>query len=156
MTICTDVASGVFGDLLCSSGYRTYSSYRGRVAWHPLTYRTPILVEIEARQIAGTRFPLFVEILPVRDHPPELGYCDGPGYLIMSVYGSTVCDAWETVGPLDLSPWVAPGDEYVLRLHFFGDPRSRYQSPFVDCVRVRRATTAVEPGTWGFVKSIYR
>ncbi|MFQ5601564.1 MAG: hypothetical protein ACE5G2_13570, partial [Candidatus Krumholzibacteriia bacterium] len=132
-------------------------SYQGRVAWYPLRYVGPILLEVNARGGPGARFPLFVEILFVDQHPPDTGWCDGPAGVVLTAHGTTDCNAWETAGPLDLSYWIDIGDPYVVRVNFILEARSWVSSPALGCIRVRPdSTTALETPTWSVVKGLYR
>ena len=153
---CQDVSSGTLVDLGC---LREWYTYEGRIAWPALRYVGPIIIEIDARRVSVTRFPLYVEFQALKNLPPEATYCDGPGRVLMTVYGSASCDTWESSGPLDLSFWLDVGDLYVIRLVFLSDTSTRFQSPYFDCIRVSTTTAVDVPAgssTWGLVKSRYK
>lgn len=138
---CSDVQAGYFFEIFCPYQWQLFE---GRMAFDPLRYVGPIMIDVDARGAeAGSNhpLPLYVECVPVRDHPPELGYCDGVGSLILQVMGRTQCEAWETYGPIDLSHLLSPGDLYVIRLHFVTSWDGRAHSPYFRCLRVAPAAT---------------
>src|SRR5262249_12362642 len=93
---CSDVAGGLFTDFDCFQYH--YEGYRGRVAWFPLRYVGAVTLEIWARSVPGTRFPLFFEILPLQGRDPLLGYCDGPGEVLVAAQRRNDCGS-DTYGP---------------------------------------------------------
>ena len=154
---CQDISTADLLDTTCLVGPRVFELFTGRIAWWPLKYVGPISVEVNALEFAGVRFPLYIELIDVKNHPPDVGYCDGPANVIMQVNGSPTCDGWETVDPLDLSPWgLSVGDTYVIRAHFFVDGYAQFHSPYLGCIRVILSPTAVVPATWSVVKGLYR
>jgi hypothetical protein len=153
-TSCTDVSTADLIDLSCSGEFRVFETFRGRIASDPLRYTGPIMVEVEARRVVGTRFPLFIEFVAVKDHPRDLGFCDGPAQVLMTAFGSTRCGEVESSGPIRLEPWLSPGDTYVIRVHFFGDPQIDFESPYFRCLRVS-PTTSISEGSWGQIKALY-
>lgn len=140
-------------DVFDPSCQRRYQNFYGRVAWYPLLCVGPITVEVEARQTPDTRYPLYVEVVPLGGSQP----CDsGIGSVVLVANGSVECGGWETSGLIDITRTVPLGAYYAIRLHFFGHPAGF--SPAVDCVRVTAApvvsgTTVVN---WGKVKGLYR
>lgn len=158
---CSDVSHATLFEFGCP---RKWELYLGRVAFQPLRYVGPIDIEIDSRGVAGGQFglPLYVECIRVQDHPPELGYCDGVGTVILQVMGHTECDGRERRGRIDLGFMLAPGDEYVIRLHFVSSEDLVAHSPFFRCIWVAPAgtpfppRTAVQPALWGQVKQLYR
>jgi len=157
-TWCSDVSVADLLDLSCPAGPRVFEMFRGRVAWPPLKYVGPITIEVNALESAGTRFPLLVEFISVKDHPENTGYCDGPAQVLYRVHGSRTCDGWESLGPIQFDPWwLSVGDSYVIRVHFFTDVGSDFTSPWLGCIRVTPdTTTAISSKPWGSIKALYR
>jgi hypothetical protein len=151
---CTDVGGGTLLDFDCPE--KAWESFFGRVAWYPLRYIGPITIEVDARRTPSSRFPIYIEYLPLKDRPSDLGFCDGPGEVIAVVWGGTQCDSpWETFGPILLPLEV--GELYFLRAHWVVDSTHH---TYLNCIRVRaqtdRAPTAVESTMWGIMKNLYR
>lgn len=102
---------------------KTFYVYSGRVGWGPLLCVGPITVEVEAFNLPTTRYPLYVEIVPVATPPcPPLS----PGFLIASTLGGGSCPAWQTSGPIDITRIIPLGSLYQLQLVFFQSKRSVY------------------------------
>lgn len=155
LTDCSDVSVGDLFDFLCPT--HQYQSYRGRVAWRPILYLGPVMIEVWAAKTTNTRFPLYFEFLPLAGRDPSLGYCDGPGQVLAAVAGHTECGS-ETYGPFYLSRFgVQVGSPFVVRAHFLGSsPRAGYESPYLWCVRVWPASTSIVGLDWGRVKRLYK
>jgi hypothetical protein len=151
---CLDVVGNLFLDFACPTW--AWQSYYGRVAWNPLRYVGPITIEVEARRTTETRFPIYIEYVPLKDRSPDLGFCDGPGNVLMVVWGGTACDSKETSGPFPLRLEI--GDSYFLRGFWFDS--STGEASYMRCIRVTAnppsPATVLGPRTWGLVKSLYR
>jgi hypothetical protein len=139
---------------------RVFLNFFGRVAWYPLRCVGPITVAVETTSPPDVRYPLYVEIVPLRG-PADFPYVCGnlPGNLVQIVYGhyGILCGVWDEVGPMDITRIVPLGSLYALRLYFFA--REDGFSPAVGCVRVTAHpadTTAAVPSTWGRVKALYK
>jgi hypothetical protein len=155
LTLCNDVATGTLLDA-CPEGPRIFGNYYGRVEWL-LLYVGPIDVEVNARAVPSTHYPLYIEIVPQRSQT-ESPWCDLPGRVIMVARGGKTCDGWERVGPISLDYWVLPGERYVIRAHFFGSSGNEFASPYLGCVRVAPsfgAPSDVAERPWGLVKRLY-
>ena len=141
---------------LCPSGPRYAEIYYGRIAWYPLKCVGPITVAVETFASAFTRFPIYVEIVPLPDaRSGYLACVDLQGYVLLSAYGSpTSCGRWDERGPVDITPFVPLGSFYALRIYFFGNQLG--ESPAVDCIRVTSHPLAVAPSSWTLVKSLFR
>jgi len=153
---CTDVSVADFGDFNCDQGL--YETFRGRVAWDPLRYTGPVILETRTRfSTADTRHPLFVEVVPLSGRDPTLGYCDGIGHLLQTVTGQPECSPWDVFGPFHLETFgIEIGSLYVVRVNFVGNSGG-FQSPYLGCIRVRPApSTPVAASTWGRVRSLYK
>jgi len=156
---CSEISVGDFLDLSCPGGL--WQLFRGRVAWAPLRYVGPITISVDSRRSAGISIPLYVEIVPVASHPPELSYCDGSGIAIVQFEGHSQCDAYETIEPIDLSWFLAPGDSYVVRVLFLSAPMTAIHSAHFRRIRVSPVPTSVDteasarPYSWGMVKALY-
>lgn len=148
---CVDIGGREVFDLDCQ---RRYQNFYGRIAWYPLLCVGPITVEVETKQTADTRYPLYVEVVPLVGSLP----CQSAiGRVVMVAHGTPgECGSWETSGLVDITRVMPVGSLYALRLHFFGHPAGF--SPAVDCVRVTASslTSGIEAGGWGMVKSLYR
>ena len=153
LDICADVGGGDFLDFSCPT--RAWTNYYGRVGFKILQYAGPITIEVDARRSSKSRFPVYIEWIPVEGRPQELGFCDGPGEVVAVVWGGTECySPCEKFGPIPLR--LEPGDRYALRAHWLGTETG--QMTYVNCIRVTASTglTAVESSTWGMVKRLYR
>ena len=146
---CEDIGGGVLFTECPARFYRFY----GRIAWFPLRCVGPITVGVKTAGFWSTRFPLYVEVVPLRQNP---GVCvNDPGYVVMIARGGFApCGTWETVGPVDITTVIPVGSSYALRLRFFGAPGG--DSPGVDCVRVTPHLTGVTATTWGQVKCLFK
>jgi hypothetical protein len=146
---CTDIT----GPIVITQCPRHFEIFYGRVAWYPIRNVGPVTISVETFAHFLTRFPLYVEVVPIDD---RIGVCDNaPGNVVMVARGGqSPCGTWETVGPIDISPVVPIGSNYALRLRFFGSPGG--ESPAVGCVRVTPNATAVLPSAWTTVKGLYR
>ncbi len=133
---------------------KLFWSYAGRVAWWPLRNVGPITVEVEAVNTATTRYPLYVEIVPVATLPcPSLS----PGVVVMSTLGTTACPAWQTSAPIDISAIVPMGELYTVQLVFFRSITGQFFSPASDCIRVTAHPVSPVAGkAWGHVKTLYQ
>jgi hypothetical protein len=145
---------------ICDEGGRYFENYYGRVAWYPLLCVGPIIVSIETVATPDTRFPLYVEVVPLG--PPPLGnapgVCDNaPGNVILVVYGATdPCGTWESSQPTEITSVVPLGSLYAIRVFFLGSWAG--YSPAMDCIRVtaQPVTSPVAQPSWGLVKGLYR
>ena len=156
LELCADVVAGDLLDPFCPIGPRAWKSFFGRVAFEILQYAGPITIEVDAQRSIFSRFPIYIEWIPVEGRPQELGFCDGPGHVIAVVWGGSQCDSpFETFGPIWLPLEV--GDRYVIRAHWVGEPGHRHQT-YLNCIRVSSPTetTPIESTTWGMVKRLYR
>lgn len=138
--------------------YRYFENWYGRKAFFPLQCVGPITVAVETYSALDTRFPLYVEVVPLGRSPGDYHICeDLPGYVVLIVYGhfGQLCGAWDEI-TVDITTIVPVGTLYALRLHFFG--RAEGYSPAVDCIRVTShpVETPVAPVTWGRVKSLFK
>ncbi len=151
---CQDVG-GPLVVTLCPSGPRYAEIYYGRIAWYPLKCVGPITVAVETFAGVDTRFPIYVEVVPLPDARSGYLACENlTGYVILSAYGSpSSCGRWDERGPVDISHIVPLGSFYALRIYFFGHPAG--ESPAVDCIRVT-SPVAVAPSNWAIVKSLFR
>jgi hypothetical protein len=117
---------------------------------------------VETYSMYATRFPLYVEVVPLRDSADFPWVCQNlPGRVIFIVYGqsgiSAPCGTWDEAGPIDITTFVPIGSLYALRLYFFSNLSG--DSPAVGCIRVTAqagSTTPVTSTAWGKVKSLYR
>ena len=107
--VCADVLLTETIDPSCDDGPRLLRSFAGRVAWRALKYEGPIIIKVNAKKMVGTRFPIFIEVLPLGENTGG-ALCDGSGRVVMLAEGTGSCDEWETAGPVDLSSWVSVGD----------------------------------------------
>jgi len=155
LELCSDVSAGDLFDPFCPIGPRAWQSFYGRVAFEILQYAGPITIEVDAQRRKTSRFPIYIEWVPVEGRPLELGFCDGPGEVIAVVWGGSQCDSpFETFGPIRLRLQV--GDRYVIRAHWLGTEIGNLT--YLNCIRVTASTalTPIESGTWGMVKRLYR
>src|SRR5262245_11559464 len=151
---CVEISTSDLVELTCSS-VRRYENYRGNVAWLALRYMGPIKIEIEAREVPGTRFPLFVEVVPLAPGDDGRDACEQLGLVVMRAYGRTRCEEWESE-IVDLGFHVPIGGSYSVRLRFFGDSDAEFQSAYFGCIRVTPVTTAVVARTWTTARQLYR
>lgn len=150
--LCEDIHAASVLDIFCDP-IRVFELYNGRVAWAPLRCVGPITIALNTRSLTSTRFPLYVEIVPVQN----LDHCPGPGVLVMVAHGGNQCGGiWETSGPLDITSIVPLGSLYAIQLVFFYAAYGAYLSPAVDCIRVTAQPMAIEARTWSQVKTLYR
>ena len=139
-----------------------FVSFFGPLAWYPLRCVGPITVGVETFCPPDTRFPLYVEVVPLHDPATFPWTCENiPGTLIMIVYGqsaiSAPCGTWDEAGPLDITSVVPLGSLYALRLYLFTNLEGN--SPYLGCVHLTAQpvdSTPVAPITWGNVKELYR
>lgn len=142
-------------------GCDQFHRFRGRISWPPLQYVAPVSISVKTRADYFTSIPLYVE---VRKVPPDRIECSTTqsARLVLSALGGASCGGtWETIGPLDLSPYgIHEGDSYVVRLVFFesvpNDFGQTYHSPWFSCIDVVPSTSAVTNAGWGHVKALYR
>jgi hypothetical protein len=102
-----------------------------------------------------------VEIVPLSSHPPTLSYCDGAGITVAQFDGHLDCDAYETVGPINLGGYLAPGDTYVVRIMQVSAPQNAVHSSHFRRIRVvpvQSSSVSEHPAatTWSHAKEIYR
>jgi hypothetical protein len=134
---------------------REFETFFGRIAWFPLQCVGPVVVEIESIALPNTQFPVYVEVVPLGSSHTEI--CNNDlGYVVLVVNGDPApCGGWTSSGLIDITRYVAVGDFYALRLHFFGNPFG--YSPGVGCVRVTSQVSDIDRDfTWGNVKQLYR
>ena len=156
---CYDVKGALVISFCSPDSVRSFQYYYGRVAWYPLRCVGPITVAVETSSLPDTRFPLYVEVVPLPEPSAFPLVCENlAGNVILIVYGhfGAPCGEWDEVGPVDITSVVPLGSLYAIRVHFFGNPTG--YSPAMDCVRVtaQPADSAVRSGTWTRVKSLFR
>lgn len=153
---CAELVSGVLLNLDCN---RSYGFYSGRVAWYPLRCVGPITIEVNAQAHLSNRYPLYIEVIPAPEFPPPREYspCYEPGYVVMTARGGFGCDPWETVGPIDITPFIPLGSTYALQVVFFHTTDGFVESPGLDCIRItaQPVTSALRQGTWTQIKTLY-
>lgn len=147
---CVDVVGGAVQGVGCD---RLFEGFHGRIAWWPLQCVGSITIAVENIAIWNTLYPIYVEVVPLRD---PIAPCDNdPGFLVFTVRGiATDCGGWETSSPIDITRLLPVGSFYALRLYFFDSPLG--ESPTIDCVRVTTSTSEVARASWGQVKVLYR
>lgn len=134
---------------------RFYDVFVGRVAWWPLRCVGSITIEVETIAIYPTHYPVYVEVVPLRQPPAPCA--NDPGYLIWTLRGTeTDCGGWETSSPIDITRLVPIGSLYALRLHYFHNLQGF--SVGTDCIRVTATpgTSGTAQRGWGPVKALYR
>ena len=108
----------------------------------------------------NTRFPIYVEIVPI-DDPYDVRVCDElRGYVVGMVYGHPYdpCGNWDEIGPIDITTVVPMGSLYVLRLWFPSFSPIAF-APALRCLRLTahpQGSTPVATATWTLVKQLYR
>jgi hypothetical protein len=129
----------------------------------PVAFVGPITVGVETISTLDTRFPLYVEVVPLQGSEWFPPVCENlPGNVVLIVYGhfDEPCGAWDEAGPIDITNVVPLGSLYALRLYFFDRGVSGGgTSPALGCLRVTAhpvETRAVAPATWGRVKALFR
>jgi hypothetical protein len=154
-TVCTEAFAGDVVDMGCVPP-KLYKIFHGRVSWQALTYMGPISIEINAKRSAATQFPLYVEV--IRAPGPGVSFCEVPGAVVMTAFGSERCDGWEVFGPLDLGGVLMEGEQYAVRLLFLQGMGLSTRSPDFGCIRVKSNSTsmAMERSSWGVVKCVYK
>jgi hypothetical protein len=144
----------------CGDGGRYFENYYGSVSWYPLLCVGPIVVSVETVATPNTRFPLYVEVVPLGSPPlgDSLGVCENAaGNVVLVAYGATdPCGTWASSWPTNITSIVPLGSLYAIRVRFLGGWVG--YSPALDCIRVtaQPVTSAVEQQSWGLVKSLYR
>jgi hypothetical protein len=141
---------------------RIFARFFGPVAWYPLRCAGPITVAVETFSMYDTRFPLYVEVVPIRDSADFPWVCENiPGRVVLIVYGqsqvSAPCGTWDEAGPIDITDVIPFGSLYALRLYFFSNLSGF--SPAVGCIRVTAelgGISPVTPAAWGSVKALYK
>jgi len=111
----------------------------------------------------NTRFPLYVEIVPLQSSADFPDVCTNlVGNVALIVYGQSVfnapCGAWEEAETIDITNIVPLGSLYALRLYFLRNVHD-LSIPSVNCIRVTAhpvETTIVSTPTWGRVKAIFK
>lgn len=153
---CAELISGVLLNLDCN---RSYGFYSGRVAWYPLRCVGPITIEVNAQAHLSNRYPLYIEIIPAPAFPPPRDYspCYEPGYVVMTARGGFGCDPWESVGPVDITPFIPLGSTYAVQVVFFHTRDGFVESPGLDCLRITAhpVTSALSQVTWTRIKTLY-
>ena len=157
---CFELGGGPLIIALCPMGDAFFKLYFGRTAWYPLRCVGPITVSVLTFSGSFTRFPLYVEVVPLSTASADA--CGNlPGKVVLPVYGqsyiSAPCGAWDEAGPIDITNFVSIGSLYALRLYFFSNLAGF--SPALGCIRVTAHpidTTAVLPTLWGQVKALYK
>ena len=147
-----------------SSCGQVFQAYRGRLSWAPLRNAGPVTVEVQThRKNLLTSFPLYVEIVAFIDSTLECETRSAVSVVLVA-QGTYQCGGiWESVGPIDLTQHSIPlGALYRVQLEFFAtlpDVHGVFRSSVgVSCVRVTTHPdpTAVRPGSWTVLKSLYR
>jgi len=148
---CTDIG----GPITFTECNQRFENFFGRIAWYPLQCIGPITISIETYAHWETRFPLYVEVVPLRD-PTEV--CENsPGFVVLVARGSgDPCGTSETAGPMDITSVAPIGTSYAIRVFFLGHPTG--DSTAMDCIRVTAQPVAspIDQHTWASVKTIYR
>ena len=142
----------------CSPANRVFVRFIGRLAWYPLQCVGPITVSVESTSPPETRFPIYVEVVPL-EGTGDFHVCeDLSGYVVAIVNGHVdePCGKWDAVGPIDITRVAPLGSLYAVRLYFFG--REDGFSPAIDCFRITAhpVETTVTPTTWSLVKGLFK
>ena len=151
---CADVNVGTLILPFCPGGAVVGETFDGRVAWGPLLYQGPVTIAVDAMRTPKSRFPIYIEIVPLE--APGIAYCDVPGMVVMVVSGRSGCEPQpETLGPVSLP--LSVGQQYMVRAQFFGDPRGDYNT-FLRCIRVTSSPlrTVVSEKSWSVTKALFR
>lgn len=144
-----------------SSCGQVFYAHRGRLAWAPLRNTGPVTIAVQTRRKdLRTVFPLYVELVAFLDTLE----CDtrAPISVVLVAQGTFQCDGiWESVGPIDLTRHSIPlGSNYRVQVEFFTtvpDDHGVFRSSVgLSCIRVTSHPTAVTPGSWSRLKSLYR
>ena len=135
-----------------------FAIFVGYVAWYPLQSVGPITVALETASLPGTRYPIYVEVVPL-EGLGDYRVCDSAGSVVATVYGHNYdpCGIWDEIGPVDITTAVPIGSFYAIRLYFPGHWRGF--APAFLCLRVTAhpvETTRVAPTSWGLVKALYK
>ena len=143
-SFCRDVIGGELLDAGCPgmAGFRVFD---GHVAWPPLTYTSPITIAVKAKRTSTTVFPLYIEIVSLKEAGGTDLLCIFPGRVVMVVQGADRCDAWERVGPIDLAPWIQKGEQFAVRALFLTGMSAPMSSPVFGCIRVAPDSTTAVP-----------
>ena len=153
---CAELHAGVLLNLDCN---RSYVFNSGRVAWYPLRCVGPITIEVNAQSLSNNRYPLYIEVIPAPEFPPPRDYspCYEPGYVVMTVRGRWGCDPWESIGPIDITPFIPLGSTYAVQVVFFHTRDGVLESPGMNCIRVtaQPITSALSQVTWTGIKTLY-
>lgn len=149
---CQDIG----GPLTETTCPKLFENYYGRVAFYPLRCVGSVTVEVETYASWRTRFPLYVEVVPLT---PGAAPCENAaGNVILIAHGGfeVPCGTWETAGPVDITSVVPIGSLYAIRLYFLGS--SGGLSPGVDCVRVTAhpVTSSLASMSWGQAKILFK
>ena len=147
---CRESSIGGITDLGCG---QSFELYEGRLSFFPLRCAGPITIEVNARQLFSTAFPLYVEIVPGDKVP-----CRDPGYVVMIAWGGFDCGYWESLPhPIDITKFVPLGSTYALQVVFYQS--KDFRTPGLDCIRITShpvTPSALVPITWGRVKALYK
>ena len=147
--LCSDAPASTYISLQCP---QRYDDYFGRVAWQPLAYHGPIIIEVNARRFDAVRLPLYIEIIPLGSANP-IDACDLAGRVVLTAAGGAGCDDWESSGVLVLP--LRNEELYVVRATFMVAHSGWVTSPPLGCIRVT-STSALQSRPWGLIKSLYR
>jgi len=151
---CAEIEGRAVFSLFCTPP-RPYANFYGRISWFPLRCVGPITVELEIATPPDTRFPLYIEVVPLGD-PTEV--CNtAVGSVVMIVYGeSGDCGSLVSSEAIDITRVVPIDGLYAIRLHFFGHPEGF--SPAMDCIRVTAhpIVSGLNESSWSLVKTLYR
>jgi hypothetical protein len=151
---CADLSVATLILPFCPGGSVLGETFYGRVSWGPLVYEGPVTIAVDAMRTPKSRFPIYIEIVPLE--APGMAYCDVPGMVVMVVSGRSGCEPQpETLGPGPLP--LSIGQQYMVRAQFFGVPPGHYNT-FLRCIRVTSSPlrTPVSDKTWGAIKTLFR
>ena len=107
-------------------------------------------ITIEVKSTIFTKFPIFVEIVPLNDDNPCTPV--GPGYVVMTSYGGHGCNPRETVN-VNLPAIVEIGSLYAVQIFFFD---GGLVSAARDCIHVTPDGAPVETITWSQIKRLFQ
>ena len=157
-SFCTD-STAVLVDDSCGE---TFNRYYGRLAWPPLRNVGPVTIAVETINAQGTTYPLYVEVRGRNDSTSTDCRTDMAGHLVLVAQGGTQCGGtWESVGPVDLTPYgVALGENYHVQCVFFesmpGPLGGVAHTIGFSCIKVTSQPDAVHTASWSLVKHLYR
>ena len=158
-TFCSESAPILMDESCGEKFYR----FRGRITWPPLLNVGPVTISVRTRALLfQTPYPLYLEIIARDSTFPDECVTYIGGSVILVGQGANQCGGtWETFGPVDLRGFGVPiGGQYNLQAVFFEQfgHHPVLHSVGLSCIRVTAHpdTTAVAPGSWSQLKSLYR